>query len=125
MGFFFNRNARVTRIAAPQGAVLRSTATLMERRGWKKGWGAWAGPYATSYGTWSGKIEDAGGRALRVFIRNPPACLQAHAKWGCFHSHDDNGWWRIHLHHQPVDGDPNAVIRYVEQLIVESFRHKG
>ena len=82
----------------------------------EEGWGAWTGPYATSYGTWSGKIEDAGGRALRVFIRNPPACLQSHAKWACFHNHDDNGWWRIHLHHQPVDGDPNAVIRYVEQM---------
>jgi hypothetical protein len=91
----------------------------------KKGWGAWSGPYATSYGTWPGKIEDAGGRTLRVFIHNPPACLQSHPKWGCFHNHDANGWWRIHLHHQPIDGDPNAVIRYVEQLIVESFRHKG
>jgi hypothetical protein len=117
MGPFSRSN--VTRIAAPHGAAQRSTATLMDQRGWKTGWGAWTGPYATRFGTWPGRIERAGD-TLRVFIHNPPHQLHRHHKWACFHT-ADNGWYRIHLHTNPVDGDPNAVVRYVEQLITESY----
>ena len=112
MGLFFRHNRKVTRIAAPHGAVRRATKTLMQQRGWKNTWAGYTGHYAASgYGTWPGKIEQAGGGALRVFIRNPPTVLQRHPKWGCFHKHDDSGWYRIHLHTNPVDGDPNAVAR--------------
>ena len=121
MGLFSRRSANVTPIAAPRGAVPRSTATLMDQRGWTKTWRAWNGPFATRYGTWPGRVEDAGG-TLRVFIRNPPTGMQHHPKWPCFHKHDERGWWRIHLHTSPVDGDPNAVIRYVEQILTESFK---
>ena len=96
---FFSQHKNVTRIAAPHGAVRRSTATLIEQRGWKKTWGAWSGPFATHYGTWPGKIEKAGD-TLRVFIQNPPAEIHHHPKYACFHSRDD-GWYRIHLHTQP------------------------
>jgi hypothetical protein len=113
---------QVTRIAAPSGAVPRSTTALMDQRGWRKAWtGAWIGHYATQRGTWPGRIEKAGD-AFRVFMQNPPLEMQRHPKWPCFHRHDDSGWYRIHLHTNPVDGDPNAVIRYVEQILTESFK---
>ena len=121
LGLFSRRKANVTRIAAPRGAVPRLTASLMDQRGWKKTSAGWTGPYATRHhGTWLGNIEKAGG-TLRVFIHNPPPSMRAHPKWACFHNHV-GGWWRIHLHTNPVDGDPNAVIRYVEQILTESFK---
>jgi hypothetical protein len=96
----------------------------MDQRGWKQTRaGTFAGPYATRHGTWPGEIEHAGD-TLRVFIRNPPACIRNHPKWVCFHKHDDYGWFRIHLAVSPVDRDANAVIRYVERLITESFKLK-
>jgi hypothetical protein len=125
LSFFSSRPPKVTRVAAPPGTVRRITTTLLEQRGWQKRWGAWTGPYATRFGTWPGKIEQAGGGALRVFIHKPPACLQSHSRWPCFHRHGRNGWWSVNLHHQPTDGDPNAVIRYIEQIISEAFRNPG
>jgi hypothetical protein len=123
MGLFFQHTKNVTRIAAPYGAVPRSTATLMQQRGWGRArfCSGWAGPYATRYGTWPGTIEKAGD-TFRIFIQNPPADMQHHPKWPCFHKHDESGWWRIHLHTNPADGDPNAVIRYVEQILTECFK---
>ncbi len=120
---FFNRVPQnVTRIAAPKGAVPRSTQTLMEQRGWKRSFsGVWAGPYATTHGTWHGAIEKAG-TTLRPFIKDPPTQLQRHHKWHCFHPIADAGWYRIHLAKNPVDGDLNAVVRYVEQLITEAYK---
>lgn len=118
---FFRSKSNVTRIAAPRGAVARSTATLMEQRGWKQTNVGWAGPFATRYGTWPGSFEKAGD-TVRIFIRNPPTVLRKHPKWPCFHQHGDGGWYRIHLHTNPIDGDANAVIRYVEQIITESFK---
>jgi hypothetical protein len=120
MSWFARRN--VTRIAAPYGAVPRSTTSLMDQRGWKRlRAGIFAGPYATRYGTWHGQIEHAGD-TFRVLILSPPTCIQKHARWVCFHKYGDNGWYRIHLAVNPVDRDPNAVIRYVEQIITESFK---
>ena len=119
LGFFLRRNSNVTRIAAPRGAVPRAISTLMQQRGWKQAEAGWSGPYATRHGTWPGRIEKAGD-TLRVFIRNPPPEMRSHPKWCCCHQHDNSGWWRIHLHTNPVDGDANAVVRYVEQLLTES-----
>src|SRR5262245_49301178 len=122
MGFFSRRPLQVTRVAASYGAVPRSTTTLMQQRGWQQAWtGAWSGPYATQRGTWPGRIERAGD-TFRVFVRNPPPEMRRHPKWPCFNRHDDSGWYRIHLHTSPVDRDANAVIRYVEQIITESFK---
>ena len=120
-GFFSKRPANVTRVAAPAGAVQRSTQTLMQQRGWQRTKDGWAGPYATRHGTWPGTIHKAGD-TLRVYIRNPPDALRRHHKWHCFHKHDDSGWFSMHLSINPVDGDPNAVIRYCEQIITESFK---
>ena len=92
----------------------------MQQRGWKRGWGAWLGPYTTHYGTWPGKIEKAGD-TFRVFIQDPPPEIHRHPKWVCFHYGSD-GWYRIHLHTAPVDRDPNAIIRYVEQILTESLK---
>jgi hypothetical protein len=122
MGIFSRTPSNVTRIAAPHGAAHRATTTLMEQRGWKQVEpGVFAGPYATRHGTWDGEIERAAD-TLRVFIYDPPARMRRHPKWPCFHS-ADGGWYRIHLHTNPVDGDPNAVVRYVEQLITESYHY--
>ncbi len=121
-GLFKKPTPKVTRITAPSGAVQRSTATLLQQRGWKSTWSGWAGPYATRYGTWPGRLENAGGGKMRVFIRNPPAELQRHQKWHCFHNHSNDGWYSIHLATDPIDGDPGSIVRYVEQLITESFK---
>lgn len=123
MGLFSRQTSKVTRIAVPSGAVKRSNLTLMQQRGWTatRTCNGWAGPYATKYGTWPGTIEKAGD-TFRVFIRNPPSVLQRHARWHCFHSHGDDGWYSIHLAISPVDNDPNAIVRYVEQIITESFK---
>lgn len=120
--FFSRVPQNVTRIAAPRGAVPRSTQTLMEQRGWKRSFsGRWTGPYATRHGTWHGAIEKAGS-TLRPLIKDPPTQLQRHHKWHCFHPIADAGWYRIHLAKNPVDGDLNAVVRYVEQLITEAYK---
>jgi len=84
----------------------------------------WAGPYATRDGTWPGNIQQAGD-TLRIFVKNPPSAMQQHPKWPCFHKHDNSGWWRIHLHTYPVDGDPNAIIRYVEQILTEACKRSS
>jgi len=122
MRWFSSRPVRVIRVAAPHGAVPRSTATLIEQRGWKKTWGgAWVGPYATRYnGTWPGRIEVAGD-VLKPYIQNPPPEMRRHHKWVCFHAADGD-WYRVHLQITPKDRDPNSVIRYIEQILSESFR---
>jgi hypothetical protein len=118
---FSRLSAKVTRITAPHGAVPRATNTLMDRRGWRKNWsGGWTGPYAIGAGTWPGRIEPAGD-TFRVYIQDPPPAIRKHHKWACFHRHDDGGWYRIHLQTSPVDRDPNAVVRYVEQILTESL----
>jgi len=120
MGWFSRQPARVTRVATPPGAVPRATTTLMQQRGWQKTWAGWVGPYATRYGTWQGKIEKAGD-TFRVFIRNPPPEIHSHPKWACFHRHKGD-WYRIHLHTAPIDRDPNAVVRYCEEILTTSFK---
>lgn len=125
MGLFAPRYSRVTRVAAPPGAVRRSNASLMEQRGWQHSWSGRtaSGSYATRWGTWPGKIEYAGD-TLRVYIRNPPSALQRHPKWHCFHERY-GGWWLMHLDKSPIDRDPNACIRYVEQLLTESLKRSS
>jgi hypothetical protein len=118
---FFRAKSNVTRIATPRGTVVRSSSPLMQQRGWQQTRTGAEGPFATRYGTWPGRIENAGD-TLRVSMRDPPPSLRNHPKWPCFHKHGNAGWYRIHLATNPVDGDPNAVIRYVEQIITESFK---
>ena len=123
MGLFSSRKKTLV-IAAPKGAVKRSTATLMDQRGWTalRDRAGWAGPYATPQGTWPGTIEKVGGTDLRVFIKNPPETLRRHHKWACFHQHGSDGWYTVHLATNPIDGDPNAVIHYLEALIVAAHK---
>ena len=111
---------RVSHTAAPHGAVVRRSIPITEQRGWRLKSGAWSGSYATRHGTWHGHIQRAGSEQ-RVLIYDPPAELRRHHKWVCFHA-DANGWFRIHLHRPPIDGDPSSIILYVERLIEESFK---
>ena len=124
MGLFFNRSAnKVTRIAAPAGAVRPSSASLMQQRGWTPSriGSSWSGPYATRHSTWPGQIDTAGD-TFRVYIKNPPSVLRKHPRWICFAPLSDGAWYAIHLAVPPSDRDPNAIIRYVEQIITESFK---
>lgn len=122
---FGRRHDKVRRIPVPAGSVVRSTASLMEKRGWTKTAQGLSGPYATPFGTFAGHIEPAGPKYFRVFILNPPEAMQTHPKWVCFHRHGNEGWWRIHLATPPADNDPNAIIRYVEQIVTEALRKRS
>ena len=104
--------------------VKLDTTPLSRQRGWVQKNNRYSGYYVTKYGTWFGGIEQRGDR-FRVYIENPPMTeLRRHSRWPCFHrmQHD---WWEISLHTGPKDGDVNAIIRYVERLIHESFTQCG
>jgi len=92
-------------------------ATLLQQRGWIKTSRGYAGPYLTQYGQWPGIVELSDDLA-KPFIRNPPAALMQHPQWNCFHE-QASGWYRIDLT-ETFDRDPNAVIRYVENMIVSA-----
>ena len=94
----------------------------MQQRGWTQTSGGWKGPYATKRGTWHGQIDNAGGGAFRVFICRPPAQLQRHPKWPCCAPYGSADWYTVHLQVPPHDRDPNAIVRYIEQILTESFK---
>ncbi|MGH1419405.1 MAG: hypothetical protein ACRBCJ_11160 [Hyphomicrobiaceae bacterium] len=100
--------------------VRRDTTPLFQQRGWKQSGNKWRGSYSTSFGTWDGKIEKHGD-VFDVMIKKPPAQIQNHSKWQCF-SKRKNGWFNIHLHDNPVDGDVSAVILYVERMLTEALK---
>jgi len=113
---------KVRMVATPAGAVRRNNTSLLQQRGWKKRPKSYSGPFATNFGTWSGRIEHAGGGFLRVYIKDPPmTAVDKHPKRPCFYR-DKHGWWRINLATPPIDGDVNAVIHYVERVLTESFQ---
>lgn len=92
-------------------------ATVLQQRGWIKTSRGYAGPYKTKYGQWPGIVELSDNLA-KPFIRNPPAALKQHPQWISFHE-QASGWFRIDLT-DTVDRDANAVIRYVEDMIVSA-----
>jgi hypothetical protein len=92
-------------------------ATVLQQRGWIKTSRGYAGPYKTKFGQWPGIVELTDNLA-KPFIRNPPAALRQHPQWNYFHE-QASGWFRIDLA-DAVDRDPNAVIRYVESMIVSA-----
>lgn len=98
--------------------VHRDTTPLVKQRGWKRWGGKWHGSYATSFGTWDGKIEQRGD-TFDVLIKKPPPQIRKHKKWECF-SKRRYGWFNVHLHHNPVDNDVSAVILYVERILTEA-----
>lgn len=94
---------------------------LSVKRGWKKSGNTWTGSYATYRGTWRGKITRRGD-VIDVFIKQPPPDVRGHKRFICFHKHKA-GWWKIHLHTQPVNpNDFDSVIAYVEQLLTQSLK---
>lgn len=101
--------------------VRRNTTPVAEQRGWKRSRNTWHGSYATSFGTWDGKIEKRGD-VFNVLIKRPPTQIQNHPKWQCF-SKRQRGWFDIHLHDNPVDGDVSAIIIYVERLLTEALKN--
>ena len=117
---FFLPPRKVTRIADPRGAVLRSNLTLLEQRGWRAIGGGFEGPYAPKdRGTWRGRITRRGD-VFEVLIHRPPREMASHPKWACFHT-ADREWFRIHLHTNPVDGRVDPIIAYVERLLIEAL----
>lgn len=101
--------------------VMRNTTPLSVKRGWKKSRNTWTGSYATFKGTWKGRIERRGD-VIDVFIKQPPPEVRGHKRFICFHKHKA-GWWKIHLHTQPVNAnDFDSVIAYVEQLLTQSLK---
>lgn len=96
------------------------TTPLIEKRGWKRNGNTWRGSFVTTVGTWPGRIERRGD-ILEVFIRQPPNAITSHPKWQCFHKRP-NGWWWVHLHTQPHDQDPSAVIAYMERMLAETLK---
>lgn len=114
--------ARVVRHPPPlpgRRIVHPDTTPLLQQRGWSKRGNTWHGHYATPYGTYPGRIEKRGHR-LRPYIKNPPPQIQDHRKWACFHR-ERGGWWWVHLHTNPRDGDYNAVLAYIERILIEAL----
>ena len=99
--------------------VERATTSLVQERGWRCKGNAYRGSYACRYGTWEGLIEQRGD-IFNVLIYKPPREITHHNKFVCFHRRQ-NGWWAIHLHHNPRDHDVGAIIGYVERLLVEAI----
>ncbi len=100
--------------------VRPNTTPLIEQRGWKHQRNRWTGHYATKFGTWPGRIEKRGD-IFQVYIHRPPAEVRNSGRFQCF-SKRSGGWWNIHLHDNPCDGDPSAVVAYVERLLHTSIR---
>ena len=91
------------------------------RRGWKKELRTYTGYYRTKYGAWKGKIVKRGD-IFNVYIFDPPEeKLKNHSRWICFH-HVKGKKWKIHLAINPKDKDIGAIIYYVENTIIESFK---
>ena len=101
--------------------VRPDTTPLIEKRGWKRRDNIWTGDFATRYGTWPGRIERRGD-IFNVLIKHPPPVVEHSGRIQCF-ADQGGGWWSIHLHDNPVDGDPNAVVDYVERLLHRSFHN--
>lgn len=109
---------KMTRTAKPTGAVEACINALMQERGWTKTSRGWAGPIKTAYGQWPGIVELAGDR-IKAYIRYLPAELRQPRHGVGFHE-QASGWFRIELAVSPLDSDPNAVISYVERVIVSA-----
>jgi hypothetical protein len=110
---------KVTRHANPPEAMKPRTSALMQERGWTKTSRGWAGPIKTSYGQWPGIVELAGDQ-VKAYIRYLPAELRQHAQ-GIGFQQQASGWFRIELALSPVD--PDAVICYIERMIVRAGEH--
>lgn len=99
--------------------VRPDTTPLIEQRGWRRRGNIWSGHYATRFGTWPGRIEKRGD-VFHVLIKRPPDEVRYSGRFQCF-ARVKGKWWSIHLHDNPVDGDPSAVVAYVERLLHQSF----
>jgi hypothetical protein len=116
---------KVMRVGMPSGAIRHDNTSIQQQRGWRRTGKRYTGPFATPYGTWLGRVENAGD-ILRCYIRNPPTdVVSLHEKWSCFARESADGWWRIHLAVSPVDHDVSSVILYVERVLIESHRRAG
>lgn len=101
--------------------VRPDNTSLLKKRGWKQYGNTWIGHYATVKGTWPGRIERRGDIFV-VLIKNPPPEVEHSGRIQCFSEHG-GGWWDVHLHTNPVDGDVNAIVDYVERLLHRAFRN--
>ena len=120
--FFINSVSprNVTIMSAPRGAIRPDNIGLADQRGWRKKGTGYAGPYAPGkFGTWHGRIERIGD-TFRVLIYRPPVALRSHPKWHCMHDAGSD-WWSIHLNTVPADHSIDAIISYVEKIMVEAF----
>jgi hypothetical protein len=101
--------------------VTTGNTPLYIKRGWSKTGNEFSGYYRTRFGAWKGLIIRRGD-VFHVYIFNPPIDeIKKHSRWPCFHD-KGKGKWSIHLAMNPMDGDANAIIICVENLLVESFR---
>lgn len=62
-----------------------------------------------------GRIEQ-GVLSTDIFLQHPPAVLQRHRTWGCFHMREHD-WWEIHHHGCP---DVSSGIVQVERTLSEA-----
>jgi len=121
----FGPHAKVMRVPMPRGAISHDDSSLLQQRGWRRNGKEYSGPFATPFGTFQGRIE-AAGDVFRCYIKNPPMDeVNRHPKWPCFSRADDATWWRINIAVIPIDHDVNAVVLYVERLLIEAHRLAG
>lgn len=114
---------KIVRPAKSVKQITPDTTPLLKKRGWKKSLlnDEWSGHYVTSKGTFPGRIERRGD-AFYPYIKNPPKQVTRHHKYQCFHKRA-GGWWWVHLHTQPKNNDPSAVLTYMERLLTEALKN--
>ncbi len=104
-----------------EGAVPINETPLIEKQRWQKKRNTLSGYYRTKFGAWRGEIIRRGDR-FRVYIWLDPAIpnIERHNCWVCFHR-ESGKKYEINLALNPADGDPSAIVFYVQKLIGECF----
>ena len=116
---FLNRIfGQVSRGPAPSLAIKRSEIPYWRQQGWNQVGRTYHGTYKTPYGSFIGRIEEAGPRNFRLYIFDPPTEIRKHAHWACFQTKGDRSF-RIHMSRMP--NDVSSGILAIERLLTEAF----
>lgn len=107
---------RALRQKQPSVVVLRKKLPIWQEKRWKRNSNSYVGYYQVKDGRWFGEVRHPYTGEIEVFIQRPPASLQKHPHWHCFH-YLGNGLHKLHFSQKPRDVD--SAILLMERLIRE------